>query len=86
MSSVLQHFYQFGAFVLDGDQRVLLRAGKPLPLTPKVFDTLMVLVENNGRIVGKAELMNQLWPNTFVEEENRRSALARLPEKLGKLL
>ena len=54
----------------SGDQRVLLREGKPVPLTPKVFDTLLILVENSGQIVEKEELMRRLWPNTFVEEGN----------------
>jgi DNA-binding winged helix-turn-helix (wHTH) protein len=49
---------------------VLLREGKPLALTPKVFETLMILVENRGRIVEKDELMRRLWPDTFVEQAN----------------
>jgi len=46
---------------------------KPRPLTPKVFDTLLILVENSGRIVNKEELMSRLWPDTFVEEANLTS-------------
>ena len=67
---LIQHFYRFAVFTVDTDQRVLLRKGKPVPLTPKVFDTLLILLESNGRIVEKEELMNGLWPETFVEEAN----------------
>jgi len=70
MSLTINHFYRFGEFTLDVNQRVLLRASKPLQLTPKAFDTLLALVENGGRIVGKEELMERLWPDTFVEEAN----------------
>ena len=70
MSLVSNHFYRFGEFTVDSNQKVLLRNGKPLPLTPKVFDTLLILVNNSGRIVEKEELMRRLWPDTFVEESN----------------
>ena len=70
MSPLINQLYRFGDFTLDTDQRVLLRGGKPVALTPKVFDTLLILVENRGRIVEKDELMRRLWPDTFVEESN----------------
>jgi DNA-binding winged helix-turn-helix (wHTH) protein len=70
MSLLIDHSYRFGEFTLDTDQRILLREGKPLSLAPKVFDTLLILVESSGRIVGKEELMNRLWADTFVEEAN----------------
>ena len=70
MSLLINRFYRFGDFTLDTDQRVLLREGKPVALTPKVFDTLLILVENSGRIVEKEDLMRRLWPDTFVEESN----------------
>lgn len=70
MSLLINHFYRFGEFTLDTDQGILLREGKPVPLAPKVFDTLLVLLENPGRIVTKEELMNRVWPDTFVEEDN----------------
>lgn len=83
MSLLIGHFYRFGAFTLDTDQRILLREGKPLPLAPKVFDTLLVLVESTGRIVGKEELMNRLWPDTFVEEANLAFNIQQLRKTLG---
>jgi len=60
--------HEFGPFRLEPAERQLRRDGKPLPLTPKAFDTLLVLVENAGRAVGKDELMEKVWPGTSVEE------------------
>ena len=83
MSLLIQHFYRFAEFTVDTDQRVLLREGKPVPLTPKVFDTLLILLESNGRIVEKEELMNGLWPETFVEEANLTFNIMQLRKSLG---
>jgi TolB-like protein/Tfp pilus assembly protein PilF len=74
--------YQFGSFRLDAAERLLLRDGEPVALAPKVFDTLVALVENSGRLVDKNELMSRLWPDTFVEE----STLARNVSDLRKAL
>src|SRR4029078_8378348 len=60
--------HEFGPFRLDPAERQLRRDGRPLPLTPKAFDTLLVLVQNAGRAVGKDELMEKVWPGTSVEE------------------
>lgn len=65
-----KHLYEFGPFVLDADERVLLREGQPVSLAPKAFDTLLALIEKSGRIVGKDELLNRVWPDSFVEEGN----------------
>jgi len=62
--------YEFGDFRIDSVERVLLRADEPVPLTPKVFDLLLLLVENNGHVIEKEKLMNEIWPGTFVEEGN----------------
>ena len=83
MSSLINQVYRFGDFTLDSDQRVLLRAGKLVPLTPKVFDTLQILVENRGRIVAKDELMKRLWPDTFVEEANITYNIQQLRKSLN---
>ena len=83
MSLLIKHFYRFGAFTLDTDQRVLFLENKPLPLTPKVFDTLLILVENKGRIVEKDDLMNRLWPDTFVEEANLTFNIKQIRKLLG---
>ena len=83
MSLAIKHFYCFGDFTVDADQKVLLRDGTPMAMTPKVFDTLLILVENSGRIVKKEELMNRLWPDTFVEEANLTSNILQLRKSLG---
>ncbi len=70
MPSLTNHLYQFGEFTLDAQSRVLKRAGATAPLTPKAFDTLLLLVQNAGRIVSKDELMKTVWPDSFVEESN----------------
>jgi TolB-like protein/DNA-binding winged helix-turn-helix (wHTH) protein/Tfp pilus assembly protein PilF len=83
MSLAIGKFYRFGDFTVDTGQKVLLCQGKPLPLTPKVFDTLLVLIENSGRIVEKEELMGRLWPDTFVEEANLTFNIQQLRKALG---
>lgn len=83
MSLAIGKFYRFGDFTVDTDQKVLLRQGKPLPLTPKVFDTLLILIAKSGRIVEKEELMGRLWPDTFVEESNLTFNIQQLRKALG---
>jgi DNA-binding winged helix-turn-helix (wHTH) protein/tetratricopeptide (TPR) repeat protein len=61
-------FYDFGPYRLDMLDHVLLRGNNPVALTPKAFDTLVVLVRNSGRVVEKGELLKAVWPETFVEE------------------
>src|ERR1043166_5847927 len=75
--------YRFGEFIVDTDQKVLLRHDKELPLTPKLFETLLILVENSGRIVQKEQFMERLWPHTFVEEANLTSNIQQLRKSLG---
>lgn len=70
MSKQAKQLYEFGPFSVDSAERVLLRDGRPVPLTPKAFDLLVALVENSGHLLGKDELMQRLWPGTFVEEAN----------------
>jgi len=83
MPSLINHFYRFGEFTLDADQRVLLRDGKPLLLAPKIVETLLTLVQNSGRIVEKKDLMTRLWPDTFVEESNLTYTIVQLRKTLG---
>src|SRR6266545_1208271 len=83
MSLESGHIFQFKDFRIDIDQRVLLRDGVPVALAPKVFDTLLALVENHGRIVLKEELMKRLWPDTFVEEANLTFNIQQLRKSLG---
>ena len=83
MPSLINHFYRFGEFTVDPDQKVLLRHGKPLLLAPKVLETLLTLVQNGGRIIEKEELMKRLWPDTFVEESNLTYCIVQLRKTLG---
>ena len=83
MSLAVKHFYSFGEFKVDVEQKVLLRNTKPLQLAPKVFETLLILVDSNGRIVEKAELMRRLWPDTFVEDSNLTFNIQQLRKSLG---
>jgi Tol biopolymer transport system component/DNA-binding winged helix-turn-helix (wHTH) protein len=62
------HLYVFGDWCLDPAERQLLHNGTPVPLTPKVFETLLLLVENAGRLVAKEEFMKRVWPDAFVED------------------
>src|SRR5712692_8625208 len=78
-----KHIYEFGGFRLDTSERVLLRNGISVPLTPKVFDTLAVLVQKSGHVVVKDELMNQVWADSFVEESNLTQNIFVLRKVLG---
>ena len=83
MSESQGHLFEFGEFRLDTAERLLLRAGKPLPLPPKVFDMLVVFVQNSGHLLKKEQLMNELWPDTFVEEVNLSVNISALRKALG---
>ena len=83
MSKVEGNFYEFGRFRLSTAERVLLRQGELVPLTPKVFDILLALVENGGRLVEKDDLMKRVWPDTFVEEGNLTQNISLLRKALG---
>ena len=68
--------YRFGDFVLVPRDKQLLRDGMPVGLTPKVFDALLLLVESRGHLVEKQELMNRLWPESFVQEDSLAQAIS----------
>jgi pimeloyl-ACP methyl ester carboxylesterase/DNA-binding winged helix-turn-helix (wHTH) protein len=76
-------FYGFGPFRIDTVERTLLCHDRPVPLTPKVFDTLLFLVENSGHVLGKNELMQMVWPDSFVEENNLAQNISVLRKVLG---
>ena len=65
-----RQFYEFDTFRIDIALSRLERAGQPVSLPPKTFDLLLLLARNTDRVMTKAELMETLWPNTFVEEAN----------------
>ena len=82
MNAKARHSFEFGPFRLDLSERLLVRDGKAVPLAPKLFDTIAILVENSGHILEKDDLMKRLWPDTFVEE----SSLAQNIFQLRKIL
>ena len=83
MSMNLRELYEFETFALDPQERMLWREGIALSTTPKVFDTLLYLVRNQGRILTKDELLQQIWPGTFVEEVNLAVNISALRKLLG---
>ena len=76
--------YRFGPFHLDVRERRLSRGDEVIPLRLKVFDTLLVLVENAGRLVTKQELLDTVWPETTVEENNLNHNVSVLRKALGR--
>jgi Tol biopolymer transport system component/DNA-binding winged helix-turn-helix (wHTH) protein len=83
MSEQVRHLYEFGPFRLDATERLLLRDQQHIPLTPKAFETLLVLVEHGGHVIDKTELMKKVWPDTFVEEVNLAKNVSSLRKILG---
>ena len=83
MSAGPKVLYEFGPFRVDPDKQVLLRDGKPVPVTPKAFDTLLILIRNSREVVSKDELMKAVWPDAFVEESNLAQNVFVLRKALG---
>src|SRR5262245_13364841 len=75
--------YRFEGFELDPVRRLLQRDGKRIALKPKAFETLLVLIRNRGRVMDKDELMQQVWPDTVVEEVNLAHHISVLRKTLG---
>jgi len=75
--------YSFGDFRLDASERLLLRNGDPVPLTPKVLDALILLVENAGHLVEKDEFMKRLWPDSFVGDDALAQNISLLRKALA---
>lgn len=75
--------YEFGPFHIDVARRLLLRGGETVPLAPKVFDTLLALVENSEHELSKDDLMKRVWPDSFVEEGNLTFNIFTLRKALG---
>jgi DNA-binding winged helix-turn-helix (wHTH) protein/TolB-like protein len=78
-----QVLYEFGEFRLNPAEHSLLCDGKPVPLTPKSFEILVTLIERQGRLVTKDELMKKIWPDSFVEEANLSVNVSALRKALG---
>jgi DNA-binding winged helix-turn-helix (wHTH) protein/tetratricopeptide (TPR) repeat protein len=83
MSGRPSSIYEFSGFRLDANKRLLFRADAPIPLTPKVFDTLLYLVQRRGDVIEKEDLMKALWPDTVVEENNLSQNISTLRRVLA---
>src|SRR5580693_8773923 len=70
MSNQNKRLWDFAEFHLDGEQGVLYRQGAVVSMPPKAIQTLVILVQRRGEVVTKDELMQAVWPDTFVEEGN----------------
>ena len=83
MEKKLKGLYEFADFRLDAEERLLLRAGEVVPLTPKAFDLLLALIEQPGHLLEKEVLLKTVWPDAFVEENNLADNISRLRKTLG---
>jgi DNA-binding winged helix-turn-helix (wHTH) protein/TolB-like protein/Tfp pilus assembly protein PilF len=75
-------FYEFGSFRLNVQERLLEKDDELVSLTPKVFETLLVLVEHSGHVLAKDDLITRLWPDTFVEESSLTQNISLLRRAL----
>ena len=78
-----KHLYEFGAFRLDAAEQQLWRDGEEIPLTPKAFGVLLMLIRNSGHAVSKEDFMREVWPDTIVEEKNLTDNISILRQALG---
>jgi|CXWL01.1.fsa_nt_gi DNA-binding winged helix-turn-helix (wHTH) protein/TolB-like protein/Tfp pilus assembly protein PilF len=83
MEHRIESIFVFGNYRLDPEGQVLLRNNEIVPLTPKLFETLRLLVENGGRTLSKETFLTSLWPDTFVEESNLAQNIFHLRRVLG---
>src|SRR4029079_3412750 len=83
MSAVENRIYEFGPFQLDTEERSLVCDGCLVPLTPKAFELLLVLVRKSGHVIGKDELMKAVWPDSFVEDGNLTQHIFAIRKALG---
>src|SRR5271167_4928239 len=83
MSDAELPVYEFGDYRVDPGNLLLSRGGRPVPLTPKVFDTLLLLVKRSGEVLEKEELIRAIWPDTIVEENNLNQNISTLRRVLG---
>jgi pimeloyl-ACP methyl ester carboxylesterase/DNA-binding winged helix-turn-helix (wHTH) protein/class 3 adenylate cyclase len=79
----MRRFFLFDGFRVDASERLLFKENREVSLTPKVFDTLLVLLENSSHVLTKKELMEKVWPDSFVEENNLAQNISILRKALG---
>src|SRR5215471_5931428 len=75
--------FSFGQFTLDASERTLFDGTKNIPLAPKVFDTLLLLVENQGKVLSKERMLKEIWEDSFVEENNLAQNISLIRKLLG---
>ncbi|HEY0429828.1 MAG TPA: alpha/beta fold hydrolase [Pyrinomonadaceae bacterium] len=83
MNNFFGKIYSFANFRLDAAERILFDGVKTISLSPKVFDTLFLLVENGGRVLSKERMLKQIWEDSFVEENNLAQNISQLRRVLG---
>jgi DNA-binding winged helix-turn-helix (wHTH) protein/TolB-like protein/Tfp pilus assembly protein PilF len=83
MSTSVKRFYQYGPYCIDAERRMLSCEGVAKPMSPKAFDTLLVLVQHPGMVLEKDQLMEMLWPDSVVEEANLAQNISSLRKALG---
>src|SRR5213078_15412 len=84
MPTPAANIYEFGAFQLDPVKRLLRRLdGTPVPLTSRVFDTLIYMLEHHDAVLDKERIMEAVWPDSIVEENNLAQAISKLRQVLG---
>src|SRR5688572_25189485 len=83
MAAVINNRFSFGEFELDADRRVLLKGGETVPLKSKTIDLLIALIDKRGEVVSKNSLLDAVWENQFVEENNLTVHVAALRKALG---
>jgi DNA-binding winged helix-turn-helix (wHTH) protein len=81
---IQREIYEFGPYVLDSAQMLLRRGGSVVLLQPRALETLLVLVRQRGEVISKQELMEGVWPDSFVEEGNLTQNIFVLRRELGK--
>src|SRR5436305_13278089 len=75
--------YRFGRFSIDGAERLLFDGRNTVAVTPKAFDTLLLLIENAGHVLSKEQIMEEVWEDSFVEENNLAQNISILRKALG---
>lgn len=82
MISQIRSFYDFHEFRIDPEKRLLLRNEKAVPLSPKAFDTLLLLIQNSARVVTKEELWGEVWHGTFTTDNNINVHVSKIRKAL----
>ena len=79
----MRQVYEFGDFRVDPIEQLLLHQGQPVPLAPKVFETLLILLNSEGRLIDKNDFIDRLWPEVFVEDVALAQNISQLRKALG---